>query len=310
MSNLIKDLFNELVVKYVDSCHHLIGTKCERKIMTKQLISRIFQKRVLSLIQASSGSRSQFAAEIGIDRSALSQLLAEEAVRLPRADTLIRIAQRHNVSVDWLLGLTEAASAVSVRTTELADNPEYYNIPLLTRWHAEARGTKIRYVPYHLPDILRLPEVVAWELGPGHDDEAIAAIARSLDYSRGPGTDMEICLSIQVVTGLVEGTFPWDGLPVSTRRAQLEHMIEHVEALYPSLRVFLFDGRRHHTVPYTIFGTQRMAIYAGSQYIVVNDQVTILQMQRHFDDLIRHSVKQSHDVASWLRQLVLTMENH
>lgn len=97
--------------------------------MSKRLITRIFQQRVLSLIQASSKSRSMFAEEIGIDRSALSQLLAEDAVRLPRADTLVRIARRYGVSVDWLLGLTEQAGATGRGTTEVADNPAYYNIP-------------------------------------------------------------------------------------------------------------------------------------------------------------------------------------
>lgn len=278
--------------------------------MTKRLISQIFRERVLSLIQASPRSRSQFAAEIGIDRSALSQLLAEDAVRLPRADTLARIAQHYNVSVDWLMGLTDTASVTSARSTEVTENPDYYNIPLLTRWHAEAEGMKIRYVPYRLPDLLRLPEVVAWELGPGNAaPEAISTLVRSLDYNRSPGTDMEICLAVQTVTSLIDGAFPWDGLSVELRRAQIEHMIELVEKLYPSLRIFLFDGRVHHTVPYTIFGTQRTAIYAGSQYIVFNDQPTILQMQRHFDSLIRQAMIQPHEASRWLRQELLTMKN-
>ncbi|MFT8862938.1 MAG: helix-turn-helix transcriptional regulator [Acetobacter fabarum] len=276
--------------------------------MSKRVISRIFQQRVLSLI-AKSKSRSLFAAEIGIDRSALSQLLAEDAVRLPRADTLVRIAERYNVSVDWLLGVTDTANTSATRTTEVADNPDYYNIPLLTRWHTEAEGMKIRYVPYRLPDILRMSEVVAWELGPEYDDPAeIEAIVSNLNYNRPPGTDMEICLSIQTITSLIDGVFPWDGLPVSVRRAQMEYMVERVETLYPSLRIFLFDGRAHHTVPYTIFGTQRAAIYAGSQYIIFNDQATIQQMQRHFDQLIRQSETQPHDVSRWLKQASKSLE--
>lgn len=169
---------------------------------------------------------------------------------------------------------------------------------------------KIRYVPYRLPDILRMSEIVAWELGPDNDDpEMIKTIVSSLDYNRGPGTDMEICLSMQTITSLINGIFPWDGLPVSVRRAQIDHMVEQVEALYPSLRIFLFDGRQHHTVPYTIFGTQRAAIYAGSQYIVFTDQPTIRQMQRHFDSLIRNSAIQPHEVSRWLRQATLTIRN-
>lgn len=276
--------------------------------MDKRLISVTFQQRVLSLIQASGKSRSAFAEGIGIDRSALSQLLTTDAVRLPRADTLARIALQYGVSVDWLLGIAETAAPSHSGRTEMAENSEYYNIPLLTQWHDEARELKIRYIPHHLPDILCLQDVVAWELGARHYDQTtIQSITSNLGYNRRTSSDMEICLPTQAILSLSEGTFPWNGLSLAMRRAQIEHMITRVAELYPSLRIFLFDERLYHSVPYTIFGSLRAAIYAGSQYIVFNDQNTVLQMQTHFDGLIRKASVQPHEISNWLQQVLSVM---
>ena len=52
-------------------------------------------------------NQSAFAASIGIDRSALSQLLSGASTRLPRAETLMTIAETQTVSLDWLLGLSQ-----------------------------------------------------------------------------------------------------------------------------------------------------------------------------------------------------------
>ena len=51
--------------------------------------------------------RSAFARRIGIDRSTLTQLLASENDRLPRAETIAAMAADQQVSVDWLLGLSQ-----------------------------------------------------------------------------------------------------------------------------------------------------------------------------------------------------------
>ena len=52
----------------------------------------IFRERLLDVIARSGLSRSRFAAKIGLDRSTLSQLLSEDSVRLPRAETIAAIA--------------------------------------------------------------------------------------------------------------------------------------------------------------------------------------------------------------------------
>ncbi|ACI52143.1 helix-turn-helix domain protein [Gluconacetobacter diazotrophicus PA1 5] len=279
--------------------------------MDKRVIAGMFRARLLTLIDRSGLNRSSFAAEIGIDRSALSQLLSDDAVRLPRADTLALIAGRHGVTVDWLLGLTDddPAQARPDAGTEMVENGRYHNIPLLTRWHAEAAGTKIRSVPHRLPDILRTPAIVRYELRndvrteDGRQAQAAAEIARGLDFKRRPGTDMEVCLSIQALEALGAGAFPWDGLAASVRREQFRHMARMVDAVYPSFRIFLFDERTLHSLPYTIFGTQRVAIYGGDMYVVLNEPEAVMRMQRHFEHLIRHAAIQPHDVAAYLRGL-------
>ena len=69
-------------------------------------------------------SASAFARKCGIDRSALSQFLDERSPRLPRSETLVAIAKSEEISVDWLLGLSQDEAALgevkSGATLELA----------------------------------------------------------------------------------------------------------------------------------------------------------------------------------------------
>src|SRR5690606_41533519 len=74
----------------------------------KRDLSGLFRERLKGLLQRSGLNQSAFAAAVGIDRPALSQLLAGGSTRLPRADTLMNIAARHQLSLDWLPGLREA----------------------------------------------------------------------------------------------------------------------------------------------------------------------------------------------------------
>ena len=71
--------------------------------------------RVLSLIEASGLSRRAFAQEIGLDDSKLSKSLSG-ARRFSSLD-LARIADRSNVTVDWLISGQEQPLAVAARTT-------------------------------------------------------------------------------------------------------------------------------------------------------------------------------------------------
>ena len=60
----------------------------------------LFQDRLQQVIGQSGLNRSAFASSIRVDRSTLSQLLAADNVRLPRADTVASIAEVHQVSLE------------------------------------------------------------------------------------------------------------------------------------------------------------------------------------------------------------------
>ena len=81
-------------------------------------------------------------------------------------------------------------------------------------------------------------------------------------------------------------------------------MIERLEELYPTLRWFLFDCRTRYSVPLTIFGPKRAAIYIGNMYFVLNSTEHIRVLTRHFDDLIRAAVLQPRDAIQFLRSLM------
>ena len=76
-------------------------------MVDKRDLSSLFRERLKMLVRRSDLNQSGFAAAVGIDRSALSQLLSGATTRLPRAETLLNIASENKVSLDWLLGLSQ-----------------------------------------------------------------------------------------------------------------------------------------------------------------------------------------------------------
>ena len=89
----------------------------------------------------------------------------KSSTRIPRADTLRRICAEYSISLDWLLGLSqdEKLSAEIKPALEIAEADDSNNDTLLERWHKDAAGYKIRYVPAQIPDLLRTPDVIAYE---------------------------------------------------------------------------------------------------------------------------------------------------
>ena len=75
--------------------------------MDKRDLSTIFRERLKMLLTRSDLNQSAFATAVGIDRSALSQLLSGASTRLPRAETLLNIAAEFKVSLDWLVLIKE-----------------------------------------------------------------------------------------------------------------------------------------------------------------------------------------------------------
>jgi hypothetical protein len=85
-------------------------------------------------------------------------------------------------------------------------------------------------------------------------------------------------------------------------------MIVLLDELYPRFRWFLFDGLRRYSVPLTVFGPKRVAVYVGNMYLVFNSTEHIRVLTQHFDDLIRHAVMQPPEVIGWLEDLLEEIE--
>jgi transcriptional regulator with XRE-family HTH domain len=275
--------------------------------MDKRDLSAVFRDRLKLLQQRSGLSQSAFATAVGIDRSAMSQLVSGATTRLPRAETLLAIAERHKVSLDWLLGLSqdEGLAAELRGSLEIEESGDGYGETLLARWHAEAAGTKIRYVPAGIPDLLRTREIIDYEAGISQRSVAsqVDETRYRIDYNRRPETDMEVCMPLHTLEIFARGLGVWSGLSDAVRKRQLDHMSRLLDDLYPSFRLYLYDGRLRYSIPYTIFGNLRASIYVGNMYMVLNAVEPIRTLTRHFDNLIRAAVVNAHEAASHARGL-------
>src|SRR5919106_2720582 len=94
--------------------------------LDKRALAQAFRARLQSLLGEERGGVASFLRDTGIDRSALSQFLDPEVDRLPRAETLRRIAEARGVTVDWLLSLSNAPGgrqdvALSVQIESVED---------------------------------------------------------------------------------------------------------------------------------------------------------------------------------------------
>ena len=260
--------------------------------MDKRDLSTLFRARLRELVERQSGGLTGFSRQTGVDRSALTQFLSAEGARLPRAETLRQIAEHSGVTADWLLGLSHADDGgreltpsveIERAVTEAGTSP-------LARWHREAAGHKIRYVPATLPDTLRLPGVLDY----GHAAENIAERHESgeavLADVRLGETDVEIAMPRQALEEFARGQGLGAGVAAEARERQLSHMAELCEAHYPTLRLHLFDARTTFSAPFTVFGPVRAAIYLGPGYLVLTAAEEVRQLARIFDGLVRDSV--------------------
>jgi transcriptional regulator with XRE-family HTH domain len=275
--------------------------------MDKRDLSGVFRDRLRLLLTRSGLNQSAFAATVGIDRSALSQLLSGASTRLPRAETLLNIAARFEVSLDWMLGLShdEGVTGEIRESLEIEEASGGFDQTLLAKWHAEAIGTKIRYVPAGIPDLLRTEALVEYESGITNRsrETQIDETQYRIDYNRRPETDMEVCMPRHTLEIFARGLGIWSGFPPAARRAQLLYMAHLLEDLYPTFRLFLYDGRARYSIPYTIFGPYRAAVYVGDMYLVLSAAQPIQKFTRHFDNLIRAADINAHEAAGFTRQL-------
>jgi transcriptional regulator with XRE-family HTH domain len=275
--------------------------------MDKRDLSAIFRERLKLLLTRSDLNQSAFATAVGIDRSALSQLLSGASTRLPRAETLLNIAAEFKVSLDWLLGLSqdEGLTGEIRESLEIEEAPDGFDRTLLAKWFAEAAGTKIRYVPAGIPDLLRTHALVDYEANITNRSRQAQAIETQyrIEYNRRPETDMEVCMPRHTLEIFARGLGVWDRFPAVDRQQQLTHMATLLDDLYPTFRLFLYDGRMRYSIPLTIFGPYRAAIYVGDMYVVLNATQPIQALTRHFDNLIRVADVNPHEAAAFARNL-------
>lgn len=275
--------------------------------MGKRETAALFRTR-LAQVQAQSGlSQSAFAALIGIDRSALSQLTSGQNPRLPRAETLLALAARFQVSSDWLLGLTDerGQTAQVLNAVEIEQALDDENRTAMERWHHEAIGQKTRYVPAWLPDLMRTPAVIAFQAASNEQERRRLQrqTDRRLTVSRMPESDIEMCMPLQSLELFAEGAGNWRGLPAEAREEQLAHIAATVDELYPAFRMYLFDGRKRFAPPMTIFGYLRAAVYTGDTYLLIRAKSLVRDLAQGFDSHIRHAEIHAHEAARWVRSL-------
>jgi len=255
--------------------------------MDKREISSSFRERLRTLIGDERGSVAAFLAQTGIDRSALSQFLDPAVDRLPRAETLRRIAEARGVTIDWLLALSNApegqqtvAPSVQIESVEAAGGGSP-----IDQWRHEAAGMKLRYVPSSLPDMLGLAPDPLEDAGGSRTGKA----ENVLGGFRLGDMDVEIAMPLQTLQDLAGGTGIWRDTDAELRQRQLAHMAATCAEAYPTLRLHLYDGRETFAAPFTIFGRIRAALYLGEAYLVVTSAEQVAALTRLFDNLVRRA---------------------
>ncbi len=298
---------------YVVFTHHMVlyrsMTVTPPSLDRREILPR-FQQRLRQVLARSDLNQSDFARAAGIDRSTLSQLLSEGADRLPRVESIAAIAQIGNVSLDWLLGLSQgdrADTGIVAESLQIErDAPSPLDARLLS-WLREAAGYRIRHIPTTFPDLLKTDAVIEDEyehyvaLGPRRRIEITQS---RLEYLRQPETEIECCTSLQTFEALARGEDIWRTLKPAVRRAQLEQVIALCDELYPRFRLFLYDRKELFSVPLTVFGPLRAAIYLGQTYFVFQSTDHIRALTRHFDQIVRGASVQPTDIGGYMRGLL------
>jgi transcriptional regulator with XRE-family HTH domain len=258
--------------------------------MDKREVAAAFRERLQTLLGEERGGVAAFLRDTGIDRSALSQFLDPHVDRMPRAETLRRIAEARGVTADWLLSLSNAPEGRQEVTpsVQIESAESFGGGSPIEEWRREAAGMKLRYVPSSLPDMLGLAD-------DGPEGEALEEARtgqpeRVLGGFRLGEMDVEIAMPVQTLEDLSGGTGLWTGADPRLRRRQLAHMAATCAEVFPTLRLHLFDGRTTFAAPFTVFGRIRAALYLGEAYLVVTSTDQVAALSRLFDNLVRRSL--------------------
>jgi transcriptional regulator with XRE-family HTH domain len=278
--------------------------------MRRPIAHEVFRERVLKVLARSRMSYAAFARKADLDRSTLSQLLTGSLPRLPRAETLAAIARTAHVSVDWLLGLTQREEVGAEIIEAVMRIEPYRNTPAndsFLGWLKAAQGSRVCTVPIAMPDLLKTEETLRLEYEAAFDTKGMTpydAVALRLEMLRQPHQQLEIAASVDCFAQFAAGFGLWSDLPAPQRRAQIKHMTALADELYPALRVYLYQATRHYSVPFTLFGAQRVALFLGSSFLVLNAAEHIQMFASRFDDLIRAATVQPHQFTAHLKDLM------
>ena len=266
--------------------------------MDKRELSLIFRDRFRCILEEVVDVLAGFLRRAVIDRSALSLLRDPKQDRLPRAETLRRIAEATGVSVDWLLGLEnsrEGRQQMTESNALLSADWQDGSSPL-SRWHVEAEGRKLRYVPAGLPDMLSLPlEMAAGGSG------SVEKVLTGFDLDE---MDLEIAMPQQTLAAFANRRGIWADRRVEDVTALIEHICETCERHYPALRLHLFDGSQIFSAAFTVFGRMRASVYVGGAYISVTGPAEVRYFSKRFDELVRNAVVTPDALPDHLRKLI------
>lgn len=277
--------------------------------MDKRDRADLFRDRLNDAVMRHGWSQSRLAEVAELDRSTVSQLMNADVPRLPSGQALGQLAAALQVSADWLLGLSNHRGPASeileqaVHMTEVTRHPVDEQV---LAWTREVAGAKIRHVPADVPDIFKNQDVLTFE----YEDtvrrtplQAISDAEAQMDLLRRPETDMEIAVPLQMMEGFALGQGQWSGLDAAVRRRQLDDMARDLAELYPSARLYAYDLRQRYSVPFSVYGHQRVAIYVGQRYLAFTAPRYVQLMARHFDDLVRSAHVHGHEAAAWISSL-------
>ena len=278
-------------------------------LIDKRDRSTLFRDRLASAMAIAGQSQAGLARSIGVDRSTLSQLLAPGSTRLPNAQIVAECARALGVSCDWLLGLSdrrESAAELIAAAMTMTEAPRALVDERIFAWHQEAEGYKIRHVPAGMPDMLKTPEMLAWEYEPSlrkTTEQAIGASKDRLDWMKSAKSDYEIAIPLHEMRSFVQAEGYYAGLPLDIRQAQIAQIKALHDQLYPTLRVFLYDARRLFSAPITVFGPMLAVIYLGRNYLAFRDKERVQAISSHFDTLVREADISARDLPRHLDQL-------
>lgn len=278
--------------------------------MDKRERTAIFRTRLAEAMADKAMSKSALARATNVDRSTIGQLLKDDLPRLPNAQLAADAANALSVSSDWLLGLTNrpetpgdiVAAAMSLSPAERTSADQQ-----LLAWHEEAAGYKVRHVPATLPDILKTKDMSDWEYEAsrgGQRADAHSAMQDQLAWLASGVSDYEIALPLHEVAACAAGTGYYEGVSQDTRHAQLRFIADQCDAMFPKLRIFLFDARRVYSAPVTLFGPNLAVVYVGQCYLAFREAERVKSLTNHFDWLVREAVVDARQVAGHLRGLI------